>query len=39
MIAGAIPRARFEVLDPAAHLANVERADDVTQLIREHLSA
>jgi 3-oxoadipate enol-lactonase len=38
VIAGAIPRARLEVLDPGAHLANVERADTVTELIREHLS-
>ena len=37
MIAGAIPRAHLEVLDPGAHLLNVERADDVTALIREHL--
>ncbi|RKQ92173.1 3-oxoadipate enol-lactonase [Solirubrobacter pauli] len=37
VIAGAIPRARLEVLDPAAHLASVERADDVTRLIKEHL--
>ena len=32
VIAGAIPHARLEILDPAAHLLNVERADDVTQL-------
>ena len=38
-IAAAIPTSRLEVLDPGAHLANVERADAVTQLIREHLSA
>jgi 3-oxoadipate enol-lactonase len=37
VIAGAVPRARFEVLDPAAHLASVERAEDVTALIKEHL--
>jgi len=37
VIAGAIPHAQLEILDPAAHLLNVERADDVTQLIREHL--
>mgnify|MGYP001167336444 CR=1 FL=1 len=37
VIAGAIPHARFEVLDPGAHLINVERADEVTALIREHL--
>ena len=37
VIAGAIPRARLEVLDPGAHLLNVERAQEVTDLIREHL--
>jgi 3-oxoadipate enol-lactonase len=36
-IAAAIPGARFEVLDPAAHLASVERAEDVTRLIDHHL--
>lgn len=30
--------ARFEVLDDAAHLANVERADTVTQLLLEHFT-
>lgn len=35
-IAAAIPDARLETLAPAAHLANVERADDVTQLIIDH---
>lgn len=38
VIASAIPRARLEILDPAAHLASVERAGDVTRLIREHLA-
>jgi 3-oxoadipate enol-lactonase len=38
VIAGAVPRARLEVLDPGAHLANVERDEAVTALIREHLS-
>ena len=38
-IALAVPGARFELLDPAAHLANVERADAVTSLIAEHLAA
>jgi 3-oxoadipate enol-lactonase len=37
VIAGAIPRARLEVLDPGAHLLNVERPQEVTDLIREHL--
>ncbi|MGH2856691.1 MAG: 3-oxoadipate enol-lactonase [Solirubrobacteraceae bacterium] len=36
-IAAAIPGARFERLEPAAHLASVERADEVTALITEHL--
>jgi 3-oxoadipate enol-lactonase len=37
LIAESIPGARLEVLDPAAHLANVERADAVTDLILDHL--
>jgi 3-oxoadipate enol-lactonase len=37
LIAAAVPGARHEILDPAAHLAAVERADDVNQLILEHL--
>jgi 3-oxoadipate enol-lactonase len=36
-IAAAIPGARFELLDGAAHLANLERPDDITRLIVEHL--
>ncbi len=36
-IADAIPGARIEVLDPAAHLASVERAADVNRLIADHL--
>jgi 3-oxoadipate enol-lactonase len=36
-IADAVTGARFELLDPAAHLASVERADTVTSLIVEHL--
>jgi 3-oxoadipate enol-lactonase len=36
-IAQAVPDARFELLDPAAHLATVERADEVTRLIHDHL--
>jgi len=35
-IAARIPRARLEVLDGAAHLANIERAEGVNRLIREH---
>jgi 3-oxoadipate enol-lactonase len=37
-IAEAVPGARFELLDPAAHLASVERALDVTALIAGHLN-
>ena len=36
-IAAAVPGARLEILDPAAHLASVERADAVTALIAGHL--
>jgi 3-oxoadipate enol-lactonase len=36
-IAAAVPGARLEVLDPAAHLASVERATEVTDLIAGHL--
>jgi 3-oxoadipate enol-lactonase len=36
-IAAAIPGARLEILDPAAHLASVERADAVNALIAAHL--
>jgi 3-oxoadipate enol-lactonase len=36
-IAQAIPGARIEVLDPAAHLASVERAADVNRLIVNHM--
>ncbi len=36
-IADAIPGSRFELLDPAAHLASVERAGEVTDLIADHL--
>jgi 3-oxoadipate enol-lactonase len=38
-IAAAIPGARLECLDPAAHLASVERPEEVSRLIAEHLSA
>jgi 3-oxoadipate enol-lactonase len=37
-IAEAVPRARFELLDPGAHLASVERAAAVNALIAGHLS-
>jgi 3-oxoadipate enol-lactonase len=36
-IAAAIPGARLEVLEGAAHMANLERPDAVTELMREHL--
>jgi 3-oxoadipate enol-lactonase len=36
-IAAAVPGARFELLDPGAHLSSVERADVVTELIAGHL--
>jgi 3-oxoadipate enol-lactonase len=37
LIAGAIPGARLEVVDPGAHLSSIERHDVVTQLIVDHL--
>lgn len=36
-IAAAIPGARLEILDPGAHLVNVERPQEVTRLMLEHL--
>jgi 3-oxoadipate enol-lactonase len=36
-IAAGVPASRLEVLDPGAHLINVERPDAVTELILEHL--
>lgn len=38
-IAAGIPGARFELLTRGAHLANIERADAVNQLIIDHLAA
>jgi 3-oxoadipate enol-lactonase len=38
IIAAGIPGARLLVLDRAAHLANVERADAVTAVMEEHLA-
>jgi 3-oxoadipate enol-lactonase len=38
-IAAAIPGARFELLAHGAHLANIERADAVNQLVIDHLAA
>jgi 3-oxoadipate enol-lactonase len=37
LLADRIPDARLEVLDPGAHLINVERAEAVTDLILDHL--
>ncbi|MBL1078271.1 3-oxoadipate enol-lactonase [Nocardia sp. 2] len=37
LIAAAIPGARFDIVDPAAHLATVEAADEVNALILAHL--
>jgi len=36
-IADRIPHARFEILDGAAHLANLERGDEIVRLYLEHL--
>ncbi|MGZ8650462.1 MAG: 3-oxoadipate enol-lactonase [Solirubrobacteraceae bacterium] len=36
-LAEAIPSARLETLTPAAHIASVERADEVTELILGHI--
>ena len=36
-IADRIPGARFEILDGAAHLANLERGDELVRLYLEHL--
>jgi 3-oxoadipate enol-lactonase len=38
LLAGDIPAARLVVLPAAAHLASVERADDVTELFRAELA-
>ena len=37
-VADLISDARLEILAPAAHMANVERADDVRRLLRDHLT-
>ena len=39
LIRDAIPGARFEVVPGAAHIANVERPEEITQLILNHLEA
>ncbi|SNR49029.1 3-oxoadipate enol-lactonase [Haloechinothrix alba] len=36
-IAESVPGARMEVLDPAAHLANVERPEEMNRLLLDHL--
>jgi 3-oxoadipate enol-lactonase/4-carboxymuconolactone decarboxylase len=36
-IAAGVPGANLQILDPAAHIASVERADTVNALIAEHL--
>lgn len=36
-IADVLPSSRLEIVDRAAHLANVEQADTVTRLLLEHL--
>jgi len=37
LLASRIPGARFEVIPDAAHLANVERADEFNRLLEEYL--
>jgi 3-oxoadipate enol-lactonase len=39
LIRDAIPGARFEVVPGSAHIANVERSEEITQLILNHLEA
>lgn len=39
IIADGIARSTLHVLDPAAHLANVEQAGEVTRLIIDHISS
>ncbi len=38
-IADSIPGARFEVVEGASHLANIERPEEITPLILDHLEA
>jgi 3-oxoadipate enol-lactonase len=38
LIADSIPGSRFDVIDGAAHLANVEEPARVTELLVEHLT-
>jgi 3-oxoadipate enol-lactonase len=38
LIAAAIPDARHEVIEPAAHLAAVEQPEEINRLILEHLT-
>ena len=37
LLADAIPSARLETLTPAAHIASVEQAEQVTRLILDHV--
>ncbi len=37
LIADTIPGARFELIEGARHLASLERPEEVTKLILEHL--
>jgi 3-oxoadipate enol-lactonase/4-carboxymuconolactone decarboxylase len=37
VIAAGVPGSKLQILDPAAHIASVERADTVNTLIAEHL--
>jgi 3-oxoadipate enol-lactonase len=39
VIAAAIPGARYEIVEPAAHIASIERAETVNALIIDHLDA
>lgn len=39
LIAAAVPGARYELLDPGAHIPMAERPDAVAALIREHMEA
>jgi pimeloyl-ACP methyl ester carboxylesterase len=38
LIADSIPGSRFEVIDGAAHLANIEQPARVTELLLEHIA-
>jgi 3-oxoadipate enol-lactonase len=38
LIADSVPGARLEIIDGAAHLANIEQPARVTSLLQEHLA-